>query len=166
MASVIYLTAKGLQRKHEQLERLRKQYFDVCASNEEAAGSGDSSVWHDNFAYEENQRQMIQLSLRVRDLESLLSRVEIVAPAVRVPEKVRLGTRVRLWCEEEACEKVFYIAGYDDGAPEEARISYNCPMGQALIALEEGDSCEVKGANKVQRYDVLEILPAPEDEIL
>lgn len=161
-----YQTPRGLQRKHEQLERLRKQYFDVCSSNEEAAGAGDNCVWHDNFAYEENQRQMHQLSIRVRELEEEIGRTQVV-PLSRISiEKIRMGTQVLLLLEDTKEEKWFFISGYNDGEPRENRIAYNSPMGQALIGLEEGDLCEIKTTTEIKRYEVLEIRSAPQEEFV
>ena len=67
----IVTSRAGYQRLLDTLQAAKRRYDVVCASNEEAAGAGDSSVWHDNFAYEDNQRQMHQLARRVRDLQHL-----------------------------------------------------------------------------------------------
>ncbi len=160
-----YTTPGGYRRLRERLDKARQAYFDVCASNEEAAGAGDSSVWHDNFAYEENQRQMQALSRRVRDLERLLGRLE-VAPVPATPaDSVRLGTRVRIRYEDTGKEKVLFIAGYDDGDIAEHRISYNSPLGRLLIGKEEGDVVTARFGSREQTIEVLEILPPPPEEV-
>ena len=68
-------TAAGQQRTASRLNKVRDAYDAVCASNGAAAEAGDNSVWHDNFDYEENQRQMHQLARRFRDLEDAMRRI-------------------------------------------------------------------------------------------
>jgi transcription elongation GreA/GreB family factor len=83
-------TAAGQQRTASRLNKVRDAYDAVCASNGAAAEAGDNSVWHDNFDYEENQRQMHQLARRFRDLEDAMRRMEVVA-APSDPTKVCFG---------------------------------------------------------------------------
>ena len=45
----------GYARLQQRLQEALDSYNAVCATNAEAADAGDSSVWHDNFAYEENR---------------------------------------------------------------------------------------------------------------
>lgn len=163
--SHVYTTPRGYRRLLERIEKARLEYKRVCDSNEEAAEGGDNSVWHDNFAYEENQRQMHQLSRKVRDLEVLSQQIQIIQPPQHVPSKVRLGVSIRLQSSEEAEPKVFFIAGYDDGDPKAHRLSYNSPLATALIGKEEGDSVPVQVGERTFEVEILEILPAPPDEI-
>ena len=94
-----YLTPAGRGRLRRRIEEARLAYLTVCASNGDAAGAGDSSVWHDNFAYEENQRQMHQLARRVSTLEEVLLRSREVQPRSRAPlpchDSAPLGPRSR-----------------------------------------------------------------------
>lgn len=163
---ICYTTPGGYRRLHQRLERAKQEYKKVCESNEEAAQAGDNCVWHDNFAYEENQRMMHQLSRRVRDLETLMATVKVVPIHREPPEKVRLGVRVRIAMEGESEDKVLFIAGYEDGEPSEQRISYNTPMAQALIGKEEGDVSQMRVGTMTRSIEILEILPPPQEEFL
>lgn len=161
-----YTTPGGYRRLHRRLERAKTDYKKVCESNEEAAQAGDNCVWHDNFAYEENQRMMHQLAKRVRDLESLIAKIKVVPVHRELPEKVRLGVCVRIAMDGEQEEKVLFVAGYEDGEPTEQRISYNTPLAQALIGKEEGDATQMRVGTNIREIEILEILPPPEDEFL
>ncbi len=152
----VVLTPGGLRRLEERLQRARAAYFKVCASNEEAAGAGDSSVWHDNFAYEENQRQMHMLARRVRSIERLKARVEVV-PLARNPERVCVGCTVVVEWPATGERRRFLVAGYDDGDLVGHRIAYNAPLGRALIGAEEGDERAVRLPSRVERVVVDEI---------
>ena len=157
-------TPAGLRRARERLGRFREEYFAVCASNEEAAGAGDSSVWHDNFAHEENQRQMYRLAHRIRELEQCIDRIRVVPAWAEAPETVRLGVRVRL-VFDDGQEMTCFIAGWQDGDPQRGRISYESPLARGLLGAREGDVRTVRVGPRRREVEILEILPAPPEEV-
>jgi len=164
-ASRVYLTPGGVLRLRRRITETRAAYMEVCADNEAAAESGDSSVWHDNFAYEENQRRMHQLARRVRDLEETLARVQVAPVDVSPPETVRVGARVRLAWDDGRPEQLLFIAGYEDGDPEAGRIGYTAPLARALVGAEEGDTRVVGNGGRARAVEAVEILGAPEEEL-
>jgi len=161
----LYTTPGGYRRILDRLELARDRYFQICAQNEEAAGAGDTSVWHDNFAYEENQRQMHQQARRVRDLENMVARMQIVPVQAEPGETVRIGARVCLADLEADDELVLFIAGYEDGDPASARISYNSPMAKALLGRAEGDVTTVRVGQRVRQVEIVALLPPPAEEV-
>ncbi len=90
---VYYLTPAGRVRLRHRIHEARLAHEAICASNGEAAEAGDSSVWHDNFAYEENQRQMHQLARRVRTLEEILTSAAEVCSRPGAPARAGLDRR-------------------------------------------------------------------------
>ena len=159
-----YTTPAGLDRLQARITRARLAYLEVCASNHDAAGSGDSSVWHDNFAYEENQRQMHQLARRVRDLETLLASMTLVPPATEAPEKVRVGCTVVVTFLDDDSERRFFVGGYDDGDPDVGRVSYTATLTRAVLGAEEGESRWFEHAGRACDVEITTIEPAPERE--
>ena len=160
-----YLTPAGRARLRRRIEEARVAYQAVCASNEDAAGAGDSSVWHDNFAYEENQRQMHQLARRVRTLETVFLEACEVSPRTRPPTQVEIGAAVRLRRLADGRESVWYIAGWDDGDPDQGRISYTAPLASALMGAEPGEVRAVREGNRTVELEIVELLPAPTSEL-
>ena len=154
--SGIYLTPGGHRRLVEQIEEARRAYREVCGSNEEAAGAGDSSVWHDNFAYEENQRQMHQLARRVRDLEAQLAAARVVPLPDAAPEVVCLGALVTVLIDATEKQR-WFIAGFDDGDAAVGRLSYNSPLGEAVLGSEEGDTLDLVLRGTRRRVEVVSI---------
>jgi transcription elongation factor GreA len=152
-------TRQGVERLRKRIADARAAYQAVCDGNPEAREAGDSSVWHDNFAFEENQRQMHQLARRVRDLDNVLARVEIVT-IERAPTKAAVGTRVRYKLDGDAAPRVSTLAGWDDGDPALQRVSYNSPVGAALIGAAVGEERELVIAGRCRTLEVLAIEPA------
>lgn len=162
---VYYLTPAGRVRLRHRIHEARLAYEAVCASNGEAAEAGDSSVWHDNFAYEENQRQMHQLARRVRALEETFNSAADVLPCRRPPSHVAIGGAVRIRRLRDGHERTWYIAGWEDGDPDAGRLSYNAPLASALIGAEAGDVRVVREGGKDVEIEVIEVLAAPPSEL-
>jgi len=152
-----YLTPGGAERLRRRVAAVRAAYQAVVDDNPAALESGDTSGWHDNFAFEENQRQMHQLSRQVRELETLLGRATVVPLPNAVPERVILGSRVTWSFDGDDQPRTCWICGWDDGDPERGRISYNSPLGSALVGAEPGEEREVRGAGPPRRIEVLEL---------
>lgn len=158
-------TRPGLRRLKRQIADARAAYKAICDDNAAAAESGDSSVWHDNFAYEENQRQMHQLARRVRDLEALLVAAEVVMPGGIGDPRVYIGTWVRYQFEDDETPRIHFIAGYDDGDPPCGRISYNSPLGRYLMGACPGDVLEVRLAGRRRELEVTDVIWGSEEEL-
>ncbi len=162
---VYYLTPAGRVRLRHRIHEARLAYDAVCASNGEAAEAGDSSVWHDNFAYEENQRQMHQLARRVRTLTEVLTSAAEVLPRRCAPSQVEIGGAVRIRRLRDGQERTWYIAGWEDGDPDAGRLSYTAPLASALIGAEAGDVRVVRERGKAVEVEVVEVLAAPSSEL-
>jgi transcription elongation factor GreA len=156
---VIY-TPDGMERLQQRLERTLHEYRAVCDDNPAALESGDSSGWHDNFAFEENQRQMQRLALRIRELQRLLERAEVVPPLAREPARVIIGASVVYTLDDGEARRA-WICGYNDGDPRQGRLSYNSPLGRALIGMEPGEARQVTVAGRELTLELLEIGPTP-----
>jgi transcription elongation GreA/GreB family factor len=156
-------TRAGYERLLSRIARAREDYLAVCRTNEEAAGAGDSSVWHDNFAYEENQRRMHQLATRVADLERLAQSARIVSLPSSI-DRVMVGTRVTVRIEDRA-EARWEIAGFDDGDPVLGRISYVSPLGRALIGTIAGEVLEVVLDGRARELEVIAVTRAELEEV-
>lgn len=160
----IVTSRAGYQRLLARVAEARRRYDAVCASNEEAADAGDSSVWHDNFAYEENQRQMHQLARRVRDLQHTLAIAEIAAPPA-APVHVSFGCAVELLDVRGEQTLRLVIGGWEDSDPALGRVAYNTPLASALIGAEEGDVRVCPGAQGKRSLEILSIQTADHTEL-
>ena len=156
MIEKYYTTPAGYRRFLEQMKAVASRYDAVVASNEDAADSGDNSVWHDNFAYEENQRLMHQWAQRFHALGKVKSNL-VVINIDPDPEKVKIGCEVIVYDLSDDSEKNYIIAGYEDGDPEQSRISYTSPIARAILGAEEGDLRKLQIGDKIRKLEILEI---------
>lgn len=164
MNDPIVLTPGGLFRLQRRLADARAAYLAVCSDNSAAADSGDTSVWHDNFAYEENQRQMHMLARQVRELQQMLEICRVVPILQTEPERVGVGTRVVYRIDGADREQSCWVAGYDDGQPATGRVSYNSPIGRALVGAELGEIRELHLPQSTRSIEVVDITPIEREE--
>ena len=164
LPSRIVTSRAGYQRLLDKLNEARLRYDAVCATNEEAAGAGDSSVWHDNFAYEDNQRQMHQLARRVRDFQHVLSVAEIAAAPAH-PEHVSFGCVVELMDTSNEQTMRLIIGGWEDSDPTIGRVAYDTPLARALIGAEEGDVRTCPSAQGPRQFEIVSIHTADIKEL-
>lgn len=159
-----YLFSRGgLERLQQRISEARRAYKAVCDDNPAAAESGDSSVWHDNFAFEENQRQMHQLARRVRDLETVFRGATLITAEEAPRDRAFVGTRVRYRLDEEDSPRSCILVGWDDGEPKKSRISYNSPLGTALFGAHPGEEREVLLAGKPHLVEIVSVELAEEE---
>lgn len=157
MTSRLYLTPGGAVRLRNRVAAARAAYQAIVDDNPAALESGDTSGWHDNFAFEENQRQMHQLGRQVRELETLLGRATVVPLPRQQPERVILGSRVTWAYVGDEAPRTCWVAGWDDGDPDRGRVSYNSPLGSALVGAEPGDEREVRVAGAPRPIEILDV---------
>ena len=157
----VYLTPGGRERLIARIDAARTAYRAICDDNPAALESGDTSGWHDNFAFEENQRQMHQLARLVTELEGLLVRCLVVQPPRAAPEQVVLGATVT-WEAEGVAPRTAWIAGYEDGDPAAGRLSYDSPLGRALMGARVGDVRTIQLGDRRREVEVTAIGPTPE----
>ena len=158
-------TPRSLERLIKRIDEARAAYKAVCDDNPAAREAGDSSVWHDNFAFEENQRLMHQLAHRVRELERILSNAEVIQPVKNQPERVVVGSSVTYCFEDDDVERTLYISGYEDGDPKNGRISYNSPLAMQLLGARPGDEVEVTIGGRKRTIEIISVGPAPDSEL-
>lgn len=152
------LTPAGRDRLQLRLQHVTNAFQAVCADNEVAATCGETSVWHDSFDYEENQRQMHMLARKVQELRRLLQSARVTDPPREAPRRVEVGCVV-ICAFDDGPEQQWEIAGWDDGEPQVRRLAYNSPLGQALLGAEPGEQREWRCGGRLQQIEILRVVP-------
>lgn len=149
------LTKKGLENAQSNLRVLEQKLKDVLAQKGEAAETG-GNVWHDNFAFEDLIREEQMLKSQINDLKQLIKDAEIVEEDA-AGEIVGIGSRVILTFNGEKQKSEYQITGLMESNPQENRIAYDSPLGNAILGAHKGEIREfIAGKNKklVQIIDI------------
>lgn len=112
---------------------------EVIDAIEEARAHGDLS---ENAEYHAAKERQGQIEATIADLEDRMSRAVVIDPKDLSGDKVVFGATVTLLDEDEK-PVVYQIVGQMEADAKNGRISYNSPMGRALIGRKLGDDVEV-----------------------
>ena len=152
MVEKVPMTVKGHAALREELaRRTRKDRPEIIAAIAEARAHGDLS---ENAEYHAAKESQSLNEGRIKELESVLGRAEVVDPSKMSGAKIRFGATVTLVDEETEEEKVYQIVGDQEADPKEGRISVSSPISRALINKEVGDSVEVRAPKGNRSYEI------------
>ncbi|MET1756243.1 transcription elongation factor GreA [Novosphingobium sp. RD2P27] len=141
MASIekLPMLAEGYERLTADLKALREERPRIVDAIEEARAHGDLS---ENAEYHAAKERQGQVEATIADLEDKISRAQIIDPATLSGDKVIFGATVTLLDDDDKPVKYQIVGPYEADA-KVGRISYNSPLGKALIGRKVEDEVEV-----------------------
>ncbi len=97
---------------------------------------------------------------RIEEIERLLQRAEPVDRRQMVPGTVGVGSAVTVkWGEGD--EETFMLVGPPEVSLRDSRISYESPVGRALVGRKAGDEIAVPVGQGLARLSVLHVAHDP-----
>ena len=141
MASVekVPMLAEGYEKMSTQLSALKAERPLIVDAIEEARAHGDLS---ENAEYHAAKERQGQVEATIGDLEDKLSRAQVIDPTTLSGDRIVFGATVTLLDEDDKPVK-YQIVGQAEADANVGRISYNSPLGKALIGRKVGDEIEV-----------------------
>lgn len=141
MASVekLPMLAEGYERLTAELRALREERPRIVEAIEEARAHGDLS---ENAEYHAAKERQGQVEASIADLEDKVSRASIIDPATLSGDRIIFGATVTLLDDDDKPVRYQIVGPYEADA-KIGRISYNSPLGRALIGRRVEDEIEV-----------------------
>ena len=133
------MLAEGYERLTADLKALRAERPKVVDAIEEARAHGDLS---ENAEYHAAKERQGQIEAQIADIEDRVSRAQIIDPTTLSGDSVVFGATVTLLDEDDKPVR-YQIVGQTEADANKGRISYNSPIGRALISRSIGDEVEV-----------------------
>jgi transcription elongation factor GreA len=133
------MLAEGYEKLNEELKRLKAERPLVVDAIEEARAHGDLS---ENAEYHAAKERQGQIEASIADIEDKLTRAQIIDPTELSGDKVVFGATVTLLDEDDKPIK-YQIVGQTEADAKTGRISYNSPLGRALIGRKVEEEVEV-----------------------
>ena len=106
---------------------------------EEARAHGDLS---ENAEYHAAKERQGQVEATIGDLEDKLSRAQVIDPTTLSGDRIVFGATVTVLDDQDKPNR-YQIVGQTESDAKQGRISYDSPMGRALIGKSVGDEVEV-----------------------
>jgi transcription elongation factor GreA len=141
MASVekLPMLAEGYEKLTAELKVLREERPRIVEAIEEARAHGDLS---ENAEYHAAKERQGQVEATIGDLEDRISRANIIDPTTLSGDKIVFGATVTLLDDDDKPIR-YQIVGQTEADAKVGRISYNSPLGKALIGRKVDEDVEV-----------------------
>ena len=133
------MLAEGYEQLTAELKELRAERPKIVDAIEEARAHGDLS---ENAEYHAAKERQGQVEAMIGDIESKVSRAQIIDPTTLSGDRVVFGSTVTLLDEDDKPIK-YQIVGETEANASKGRLSYTSPIARALIGKEVDDEIEV-----------------------
>lgn len=148
------MTSLGKKMLEEELTHLiRVEREAIKQAISEARELGDLK---ENAEYAAAKERQSIIEGRILDLQSKLARGRVVEVGSVKTDKIVFGATVTVFDNQKDIELTFQLVGEDEAtmSPGSSKISYNSPLGKALIGKEVGDEVIVKAPKGDLTYEV------------
>jgi transcription elongation factor GreA len=149
------MTMLGKKLLEDELTHLiRVEREEVKQAISEARELGDLK---ENAEYAAAKERQSIIEGRILDLQSKIARGRIVDVNNIKTSKIVFGATVTVLDHQKDLELTFQIVGEDEAMTDSKKISYNSPLGKALIGKETGDEVVVKAPKGDLIYEVQDV---------
>jgi transcription elongation factor GreA len=154
MQQPVFLTAEGIEELRRELDHLvNVRRPELARTLRRAIQQGDLSENADYIAAKEEQAF---LEGRIQQIEVMLRNAVLIQNSG--PAGVAdLGSRVTVLEEGQETPEVFQIVGPAEADPLNGKVSYESPLGQALLGRRAGDVVTVNAPAGPITFRVLEV---------
>ncbi|TZG25990.1 transcription elongation factor GreA [Sphingomonas montanisoli] len=155
MASVekLPMLQEGYRMLTDELARLKIERPQIVDAIEEARAHGDLS---ENAEYHAAKERQGQIEASISDIEDRLSRAQVIDPRDLSGDRIVFGATVTMLDEDDKPVK-YQIVGQTEANAKDGKISYNSPLGRALIGKKVDDDVEVTVPSGERFYVVSKI---------
>ena len=155
MASVekMPMLAEGQKMLIDELARLKAERPLIIDAIKEARAHGDLS---ENAEYHAAKERQGQVEASISDIEDRLSRAQVIDPRDLSGDKIVFGATVTLLDDDEKPIR-YQIVGQTEADAKSGKISYNSPLGRALIGKKVDEEVEVTVPSGDRFYIVAKI---------
>ncbi len=149
------LTQTGFDRLQSELEDLKVNKRSYIAEKiKEAREQGDLS---ENAEYDAAKDEQRDIEARIEELEDILKCAEVVDTKSIDVNTVHLGCSVTIQNRAGKKKETYEIVSPTDVNSRKKKISYESPVGKALMGKEVGDEVVVETPGGIIKLTVLDI---------
>jgi transcription elongation factor GreA len=149
------MTTHGRKLLEDELNHLvRVEREQIKQAISEARDLGDLK---ENAEYAAAKERQSIIEGRILDVQSKIARARVIDVTTINSDKIVFGATVTIFDHQKETTLSFQIVGEDEAMTDPKKISYNSPLGRALIGREAGDEVVVKAPKGDLTYEVQDI---------
>lgn len=149
----IPITKEGLEALREEYDDLvNRRRPEIARVLQAAREEGDL---RENAGYDAAKNDQGFIEGRIRDIEEILRRVDVIDTPEEDVATVRVGSTVTVLID--GVEETYTIVGAVEAKPSAGRISNQSPFGRALLGSHIGDEVDIQTPATVLHAKVLRV---------
>ena len=151
----VLLTEEKLTEFQAELERLQEEERPrILRDLSEARADGDL---RENAAYDDAKKQQGMVEGRIRELEQMIRRAELLGDGEQPTGKVVVGSLVELESPGSRRRRQFRIVSPEETDPRNGKLSFQSPVGQGVMGRSPGETVEVETPRGVTHYRIVSV---------
>ena len=151
----IPMTSQGYTKLQNELKKLtsedRPKIIEAIA---EARSHGDLS---ENAEYQYAKEQQSLIEGRIIDLESAISKAEVIDVKSVEGDNIKFGATVEIKDDESGEKQEYQIVGEYESDIENKKLSITSPLARGLIGKTEEDNVEINSPKGLKTYTILSV---------
>jgi len=152
----VFLTQEGLGKLEQELEMLKTvRRREVAERIKQAIEFGDIS---ENSEYEDAKNEQAFIEGRILTLEKMLRNAKVIEHVEKDSNVVHIGARIALKDMEHGDEFEYTIVGSAEADPTKNRISFESPVGKAIMGKKEGEIVEINVPAGKVKFKILSVI--------
>ncbi len=149
------MTSEGYSKLQEELKKLTSEDRpNIIAAIAEARSHGDLS---ENAEYQYAKEQQSLIEGRISDLESSISRAEVIDIKGISGEDIKFGATVEIQDDETEKKQIYQIVGEYESDIENKKLSINSPLARGLIGKSKDDNVEISSPKGIKSYTIISV---------
>tara|TARA_B100000886_G_scaffold68631_1_gene43317 strand:+ start:64 stop:537 length:474 start_codon:yes stop_codon:yes gene_type:complete len=151
----IPMTAEGYSKLKDELKKLTSEDRPhIISEIADARSHGDLS---ENAEYQYAKEQQSLIEGRITDLESSISRAEIIDVKSITGDEIKFGATIEIEDEETQKKQKYQIVGDYESDIENGKLSISSPLARGLIGKSKNDSVEISSPKGQKSYTILSV---------
>ena len=148
----IPMTAKGYENLQAEVQKLLNvDRPNIIAAIAEARGHGDLS---ENAEYHAAKEQQSLIEGKIVDLESAISRVEIIDVQNIIGDEIKFGATIEIEDDDSGDLSIYQIVGEYESDIKNKKLSVNSPLARGLINKSVNDVVEISSPKGQKSYTI------------
>jgi len=149
------MTKEGYLKLQEELRKLTSEDRpNIIAAIAEARGHGDLS---ENAEYQYAKEQQSLIEGRISDLESSISRAEVIDIKEMSGDEIKFGATVEIEDDDTGNKQKYQIVGEYESDIENKKLSIISPLARGLIGKSQGDNVEINSPKGTKSYTIISV---------
>tara|TARA_B100000575_G_scaffold146624_1_gene117025 strand:- start:5365 stop:5838 length:474 start_codon:yes stop_codon:yes gene_type:complete len=151
----IPMTKGGYLKLQEELKKLTSEDRpNIIAAIAEARGHGDLS---ENAEYQYAKEQQSLIEGRISDLESSISRAEVIDIKEMSGDEIKFGATIEIEDDDTGNKQKYQIVGEYESDIENKKLSITSPLARGLIGKSEGDNVEINSPKGTKSFTIISV---------